>query len=56
MKEIIVGSIVQLKSGGPEMTVFHVNQVIGVNVVDCQWFVDGQILEKTFLKQVLAVK
>jgi uncharacterized protein YodC (DUF2158 family) len=39
-----VGDVVELKSGGPKMTVADVNPRIGSNAIRCQWF-GGKKLE-----------
>lgn len=43
-KEIENGAVVQLKSGGPEMTA---NNVTGYNA-ECVWFVEGEVRRATF--------
>jgi uncharacterized protein YodC (DUF2158 family) len=40
MAEIKAGGTVQLKSGGPTMTVESIKQIEGVMTAWCQWF-DG---------------
>lgn len=48
-----VGDIVQLKSGGPPMTVTQVNtNLVGFSEVKCQWFF-GQMETGTFIPDVL---
>ncbi|MGD0669325.1 MAG: DUF2158 domain-containing protein [Bryobacteraceae bacterium] len=43
--EFRVGNVVQLKSGGPKMTITYVGDQYGTPVVSCSWF-DGTT-EKT---------
>lgn len=40
--EIQNGSVVQLKSGGPEMTVFSIEGTGEARKVWCEWFVDNK--------------
>lgn len=40
--EIKRGSVVQLKSGGPPMTVSQVGEIYGEPHVWCDWFVQDQ--------------
>jgi len=40
--EIKPGSVVQLKSGGPLMTVASVNEEAGVRLAYCEWFVQDK--------------
>ena len=48
-----VGDIVQLKSGGPPMTVTQVNtNLVGFSEIECQWFF-GQMETGTFIPDVL---
>jgi uncharacterized protein YodC (DUF2158 family) len=42
-REIEIGSVVELKSGGPRMTV----QKIGKHVI-CQWFTNGKLENGAF--------
>lgn len=57
-EQIKEGSIVQLKSGGPTMTVSWVNDHLGVLSAYCEWFVqdkapwkkDGAVFPVTSLK------
>lgn len=49
-EKIKVGEVVQLKSGGPEMT------VVGFTTFDtilCAWFADGKPFEKDFPENAL---
>ena len=67
MKEIMVGDVVELKSGGPKMTV---HKIIGNNDLDilasafkggdkgdveCKWFDNGRIESAYFKPQMLVV-
>ena len=48
-----VGDIVQLKSGGPPMTVTQVNtNLVGISEVKCQWFF-GMMWTSTFKPDTL---
>lgn len=49
MPEFKKGDIVQLKSGGPEMTVMHT----GANGIYCVWFAGKKLEEKTFARETL---
>ncbi|MBW7968407.1 DUF2158 domain-containing protein [Bradyrhizobium sp. BR 10289] len=40
--EIRPGSVVQLKSGGPLMTVAWVNHEDGVSMAFCEWFIQDK--------------
>lgn len=40
--EIKAGSVVQLKSGGPDMTVNFVENDSGTEVASCSWFVNNK--------------
>lgn len=42
--EIVMGSVVILKSGGPEMTVDYIEN----GRVDCVWFLENLRYESTF--------
>lgn len=44
MSEVVEGAVVQLKSGGPEMTVYGKLAMEPTSVI-CQWF-DGKDLKK----------
>ena len=46
-----VGDVVQLNSGGPEMTVEHVNATDAK--VTCTWFLDGQPRRSSFRLRML---
>lgn len=39
---IVPGAIVQLKSGGPQMTVESVGNYTGRRKASCSWFIDGK--------------
>jgi uncharacterized protein YodC (DUF2158 family) len=43
-----LGDIVQLKSGGPSMTVYEVDNDFGKPVVRCQWFAGKKLESGTF--------
>ena len=47
------GSIVQLKSGGPLMTV---NEVINSKSVRCCWFIGNELYSHIFLLGVLSIR
>ena len=42
MSEIKEGSVVQLKSGGPQMTVRWVEDEYGTMMVNCDWFIQDK--------------
>ena len=42
MAEIKAGDTVELKAGGPKMTVEKVGEVDGVTTVWCQWFEEAK--------------
>jgi uncharacterized protein YodC (DUF2158 family) len=42
MTEIKAGDVVQLKSGGPEMTVNFVENDSGTQVAACSWFINNK--------------
>ena len=42
MAEIKAGNVVQLKSGGPEMTVNFVEDDAGTQVAACSWFLNNK--------------
>jgi uncharacterized protein YodC (DUF2158 family) len=42
MAEIKAGAVVQLKSGGPQMTVNFVEDQDGTLVAACSWFVNNK--------------
>jgi len=53
MADIVEGSIVQLKSGSPCMTVKRVYSPTGgpssgVQMVECQWFDKAKLMEQSF--------
>jgi uncharacterized protein YodC (DUF2158 family) len=49
MGEIKVGSVVQLRSGGPKMTVGEINRgEDGVSRAWCQWFEDKKTQANSF--------
>jgi uncharacterized protein YodC (DUF2158 family) len=41
-KEIQEGSVVQLRSGGPTMTVRWVSEELGTWIANCDWFVQDK--------------
>lgn len=45
-KEIKIGDIVELKSGGPKMTVSQINE----STVHCYWSESGKIIKDSFCK------
>jgi len=46
----LIGKIVQLKSGGPSMTVTASTTLYGFHY-RCQWFVGDQLLERLFVPE-----
>ena len=52
-----VGDTVQLKSGGPIMTVKSIDQIEGVEYADCVWF-DGknEVQHMTFPTAILEIR
>ena len=50
MPQLRVGDVVQLKSGGPEMTVSF---ILPTGKVFCVWFDQSEKREETFLPEVL---
>ena len=52
VKEVKVGDLVQLKSGGPRMTV---DQIDSDGCVKCKWFFEGQLREGAFRVTSLVV-
>jgi uncharacterized protein YodC (DUF2158 family) len=42
------GDVVELKSGGPKMTIKHVGDNYGVIEAYCQWFDGTKLLEGSF--------
>jgi uncharacterized protein YodC (DUF2158 family) len=49
-----IGDVVQLKSGGPKMTVEDVGQnAIGADTVWCSWFDGNKKVQGTFAPQAL---
>jgi len=49
MSDFKEGDLVQLKSGGPAMTVQKVNEFSeGRIIIDCQWFVDEKLQTARF--------
>jgi uncharacterized protein YodC (DUF2158 family) len=42
-EELVVGDVVQLKSGGPKMTVIDAGEALTA-LATCQWFTDAQLL------------
>jgi len=42
ISQIKAGSIVQLKSGGPSMTVTWVSEELGTMTAYCEWFVQDK--------------
>jgi uncharacterized protein YodC (DUF2158 family) len=49
MAELKPGDVVELKSGGPDMTVARIRG----NEVDCDWFIDGKAFRGTYPKEAL---
>jgi uncharacterized protein YodC (DUF2158 family) len=48
MEEIKEGAVVQLKSGGPEMTVGRLENIGGTNSAVCAWFIKDKREVGTF--------
>jgi uncharacterized protein YodC (DUF2158 family) len=46
--ELKVGAVVELKSGGPSMTVARLESMNGVPVAVCDWFTDTKPERSTF--------
>ena len=42
------GDLVQLKSGGPKMTVVHINHVSDKTYYDCKWFAGSKLSDGRF--------
>lgn len=51
MDEIIIGDTVQLKGGGPVMTVCGVHPIYGQ--FECHWFNRGKLESNVFQKEVI---
>lgn len=51
-KDIKVGDIVELKSGGPEMTVSEIN----ASTVRCHWFKEGKVFNDFFFRNCIKKK
>ena len=45
-----VGDLVQLKSGGPVMTIKEIN---GLDSILCVWFMDVELVSANFLQIIL---
>jgi len=68
MKELNIGDVVQLKSGGPKMTI---HKIVGGNIenelfatvfkgadkgdIECKWFENGRIESAYFKPQMLVL-
>jgi len=52
MESIKVGMVVQLKSGGPKMTVSKLRQD---GKLDCDWFAGTNIQSEAFISEVLKI-
>ena len=50
MKGFEIGDVVQLRSGGPRMTV---HSLVSDGEVVCQWFEGNEVHEETFPNEVL---
>ncbi|WP_085600408.1 MAG: DUF2158 domain-containing protein [Pseudomonas piscis] len=61
MSDIVKGAVVQLKSGGPQMTVEDVGNYAGQwgtgpeNGAKCVWFEKSEVKEKVFDVEVLTL-
>ena len=53
MQEFKIGDILQLKSGGPKMTIEKIDQFLGQTSVHCQWFAGGKLSNGEFLPELL---
>ena len=53
--EIAAGDVVQLKSGGPDMTVNFVENDSGTEVAACSWFVNNKKENGRFPTKTLKV-
>jgi uncharacterized protein YodC (DUF2158 family) len=47
-----VGDLVQLKSGGPVMTIKEIN---GLDSILCVWFMDVELVSANFLQETLEI-
>ncbi len=47
------GDVVQLKSGGPRMTVESVTGENGPVIIHCSWFDKNNLLERSFIENLL---
>lgn len=50
MEDFEIGDVVQLRSGGPKMTV---HGLVSDGDVVCQWFEGNEVHEESFLKEAL---
>lgn len=50
MEDFEIGNVVQLRSGGPKMTV---HSLVSDGDVVCQWFEGNEVHEENFPKEVL---
>jgi uncharacterized protein YodC (DUF2158 family) len=50
MEDFEIGDVVQLRSGGPKMTV---HSLVSDGDVVCQWFEGNEVHEENFPKEVL---
>lgn len=53
MDELKSGDVVQLKSGGPEMTVDHIANIEGKILYYCKWFVGEELKRGSFSVEAL---
>lgn len=49
MNELKLGDVVELKAGGPSMTIYEMNS----NEVGCKWFDGNELKHGAFIKQEL---
>jgi len=49
------GDVVQMKSGGPKMTVFHIGEQYGETRIFCTWIEGSKKYEETFYPAVLKI-
>tara|TARA_B100000315_G_scaffold236682_1_gene252732 strand:- start:3703 stop:3876 length:174 start_codon:yes stop_codon:yes gene_type:complete len=55
-EQIKVGDTVRLKSGGPLMTVEHIDETEGIASVLCSWFVEDEKKTSLFPPETLGIE